>query len=54
MLEETRQRFKIQLQKEVSAQSQISQEHYDKEKNPFFESGLCPNVLQACSYRYIL
>ncbi|XP_028394084.1 exocyst complex component 8-like [Dendronephthya gigantea] len=38
MLEETRQRFKLQLQKEVSAQSQMTQEHYDKDKNPFYES----------------
>jgi uncharacterized membrane protein required for colicin V production len=40
MLEETRQRFKLQLQKEVSAQSQITQESYEKEKNPFYESGI--------------
>jgi hypothetical protein len=40
MLEETRQRFKLQLQKEVSAQSQITQESYEKEKNPFYESGM--------------
>ena len=39
LLEETRQRFKIQLQKEVSAQSQITHEQYEKEKNPFYESG---------------
>lgn len=38
MLEETRQRFKLQLQKEVSAQSQITLEHYDKDKNPFYDS----------------
>lgn len=39
MLEESRQRFKFQLQKEVSAQSQMTQEQYDKDKNPFYESG---------------
>lgn len=38
-LEQTRQTFKLQLQKEVSAQSHMTLEQYDKEKNPFYDSG---------------
>lgn len=38
MLEDTKQRFKIQLQKEVTAQSQMALDQYEKEKNPFYES----------------
>ena len=39
MLEDTKQRFKIQLQKEVTAQSQMALDQYEKEKNPFYELG---------------